>query len=54
MVNSEGFDGLYPMKTNSKTGSALNTFVQTFGIPNRLATDGAMEEYHGEWQQAQK
>lgn len=38
-----GYLAVYPMKSKSEAGSALTTFVQDVGIPNRIHCDNAPE-----------
>ena len=52
-TNGSGFDAVYPM--NSKSGDAtahtLTSFVQDFGIPQKLISDDAKELIQGEFHQ---
>lgn len=38
--NGKGFSKLYPMTTKGETAQSLDSFVKTFGIMDRLITDG--------------
>ena len=46
--------GIYPMKTKGAAGKSLNTFVSMFGIPDKVITDSAKEEFYGEWHRVRK
>ena len=49
-----GFSDVYGMQTKAEAGDKLNTFVQSYGIPEELTTDGAKEETMGTWNAVRK
>ncbi len=53
-VTDETYSRVYPMKTKADAFVALNSFVQSVGIPKMLITDNAREEYDAEWERVRK
>ena len=50
-VNDTGFTRVYPMKSKSLAGQALNCLFTEVGVPTMLHTDGAKEMMLGQWKE---
>ena len=46
-ANNQGFCKFIPMATESKVGDAFSEFIQDFGIPKGMHTDGTKAEPMG-------
>jgi hypothetical protein len=53
-VTDQDFAEIYPMQSKSDAPFKLDAFCKTYGLPQVLITDNALEETRGEWEKVCK